>query len=235
MEPTQGSPECARIREELAALVYGELDPARRAEVQRHVAGCAACGAEERDLRELRGRLDLWRVPLPGEDAAALAGEARRRAARQRAPLRRTLWLSVAAVLLAALFAAGGSLRLERDALTLELRVPWKVGSMGSARRAAPAEEASQREAKLRRIAGELVDERAGLLAEQQLAWLREWSRLEEARRAALAWSFDQARAEDRELVARLIERALARTASEDRLTRGALADLALVVSRLPQ
>lgn len=232
MEPTQGSPkeaggslDCARVREELAGLVYGELDPALGAEVRRHLAACSACGAEERGLRELRGRLDLWRVPQPSEDAALLATEARRQATRRPARLRRILWLSAAAIVLAALF-AGGRVRLERDALTLEWRAPWS---------GAPRGEALASAAEVRRIAGELVDERARLLAEQQLGWLREWSRLEDGRRAALARAIDQARAEDRELVALLVERALARTANEDRLTRGALADLAFVVARLPQ
>jgi Putative zinc-finger len=45
---------CAESHDLLLDLAYGELPPARAAEVETHVAGCAACRAEKKSLDEAR-------------------------------------------------------------------------------------------------------------------------------------------------------------------------------------
>ncbi|MEP6690863.1 MAG: zf-HC2 domain-containing protein [Gemmatimonadaceae bacterium] len=52
--------DCPRgdIRDVLPDLVHGHLDPVQRAQVERHVAGCADCTAEVELLRAMRGVLD---------------------------------------------------------------------------------------------------------------------------------------------------------------------------------
>src|SRR5689334_14486564 len=44
---------CTKTRERLEAHVDGMLAPAERAEVERHLAGCADCAAEAQKLRSL--------------------------------------------------------------------------------------------------------------------------------------------------------------------------------------
>jgi len=46
--------DCEQIRGRMLELLYGELPPDRRAEVQAHVAGCEACRAELRALESTR-------------------------------------------------------------------------------------------------------------------------------------------------------------------------------------
>jgi anti-sigma factor RsiW len=48
--PRDASPDCAPFREDLVALEDGELDPARAAAVEAHLAACAPCAAERRAL-----------------------------------------------------------------------------------------------------------------------------------------------------------------------------------------
>ena len=52
--------------EELQAWLDGELDPARAAEVGRHVEGCAECSALVEDLKRVSASLQTWQVePAP--------------------------------------------------------------------------------------------------------------------------------------------------------------------------
>lgn len=247
-----GNGACARFGAELAAHAYGELDPARRAELSGHLEQCAGCAAELEALRELRAGLDLWQVPVPREDAAALAAEVRARAGRERREPRlgperggvlrgiprigagRAL-AAAAGLLLLALLVLGGSARVERGTLTLAWRAPWRAADASfdpSARLAAEAE----LEARLLAAATQMVDERTAGWAEGQAAWLHALGRAQEERLFTLARGFDEARQEDLRLVAAVLEQLGARAASEDRRTRAALADLALAVAeRLPE
>jgi hypothetical protein len=50
-------------RERLIGYIYGEGDAGDRAEVQRHVDGCAECRAEVAALRSVREDLLAWEVP----------------------------------------------------------------------------------------------------------------------------------------------------------------------------
>jgi anti-sigma factor RsiW len=81
MHPEDLSPDCGRIRGELAGLVYGELAPETRAAVEQHLAGCGACRDELTALRDTHRLLARWETPPAGEDpralARAIAGEAR--------------------------------------------------------------------------------------------------------------------------------------------------------------
>jgi len=52
--------------EELQAYLDGELDAARRSEVERHLRACAECSAVVRDLQQVSQTLQSWRVePAP--------------------------------------------------------------------------------------------------------------------------------------------------------------------------
>lgn len=44
---------CAEIKDELSAYIDGELPPARRADVEAHVAGCPQCRQQVAELRQL--------------------------------------------------------------------------------------------------------------------------------------------------------------------------------------
>ena len=79
--------------EQLTEFLYeDELDPARRAEVGRHVDGCAACRATLDAWRGVRANLATWSLPASGRPAGRAA-----HAAPSRAGLR---WAAAAAVLL---------------------------------------------------------------------------------------------------------------------------------------
>lgn len=89
---TTGHPE-----DLLSAHVDGELDPAASAEVEAHLAGCAACRRAQGDLREARSLLRS----LPAEDAAPVIEGF---LTRHRAVIRLgTGFVTIAAVVLAAL------------------------------------------------------------------------------------------------------------------------------------
>jgi hypothetical protein len=60
--------ECERhedegLRDGMMDVLYGEADPAVRARVDAHLAGCAACREEMAALRALRRDLAAWRRP----------------------------------------------------------------------------------------------------------------------------------------------------------------------------
>jgi anti-sigma factor RsiW len=54
---------CQSVIRSLSACQDGELDPARRREVEGHLKGCRACLAEWNGLQELVGRLRLSPPP----------------------------------------------------------------------------------------------------------------------------------------------------------------------------
>jgi ferric-dicitrate binding protein FerR (iron transport regulator) len=47
----------------LAGFLYEDLDPASRAAVEAHLAGCAECRASLEEMREASEALDAWKVP----------------------------------------------------------------------------------------------------------------------------------------------------------------------------
>jgi hypothetical protein len=51
------------LRDGMMDVLYGEADPAVRARVDAHLAGCAACREEMTALRALRRDLAAWRRP----------------------------------------------------------------------------------------------------------------------------------------------------------------------------
>lgn len=60
------NPVCWLTRRRLGAYQDGELRPAARAKVERHLAGCAGCGAERAALDDLRTLL-AGPIPEPPE------------------------------------------------------------------------------------------------------------------------------------------------------------------------
>ncbi len=77
---------CATMQERLTARLHGDLAPAERAELEAHLAGCAACAAEAADLEALWQGLTesgetvptaRMRARLDAAIAAELAAESR--------------------------------------------------------------------------------------------------------------------------------------------------------------
>ncbi|HKH90987.1 MAG TPA: zf-HC2 domain-containing protein [Gemmatimonadaceae bacterium] len=96
------------VRDLLPDFLHGRLDVSRRAEVERHLAGCEACRDELSLLRDLRATMD--RVPRVRVDAIAAAIPP------YRVPVRRswaTSWRTAAAI--AAIAVGGTSIALLRD------------------------------------------------------------------------------------------------------------------------
>jgi hypothetical protein len=58
---------CDRIREELEAFHYGDLEGPERGAVERHLVGCPACRAALEAVRETAASLDTVPVPPPSE------------------------------------------------------------------------------------------------------------------------------------------------------------------------
>jgi anti-sigma factor RsiW len=68
--------------EELQAYLDGELEAARRAEVERHLSACTECSAVVRDLQQVSQTLQRWQVePAPASLPAPWRRD--RRSARQ--------------------------------------------------------------------------------------------------------------------------------------------------------
>ena len=59
---------CDRYQAWMVEALYGELDDARRAEFEAHVAGCAECAAALHELRVTAGLMSRRRRPDPGPD-----------------------------------------------------------------------------------------------------------------------------------------------------------------------
>lgn len=117
----------SHVVDDLTALVDGALEEARRAEVEGHLAGCAACRAErERIARTLSA---LAALPAPAPPAPGFEQRFYARLARE-SPRRRPLlarlgahpfrWL-VPAGALASLLAVGISHRRDQERADLEM------------------------------------------------------------------------------------------------------------------
>ena len=51
-------------KQRLVSFLYGETSERERAEVEAHLAGCAACAEEVDELRAVRGDLAAWQPPV---------------------------------------------------------------------------------------------------------------------------------------------------------------------------
>lgn len=109
---------CAELRQTLGVYVLGAIDPAERAELDRHLAGCPGCRDELASLAglpALLGRVSeeqLYATVLPGSellDRVLAQAAAERRRAR-----RRVLVAGAAAALVLVLGLAGGAAALLR-------------------------------------------------------------------------------------------------------------------------
>ena len=59
---------CSDVRPRLAEHLYGDLEGAERAAVERHLEACAACRAELEQIARTRHALDAWRpIEVPVE------------------------------------------------------------------------------------------------------------------------------------------------------------------------
>lgn len=107
--------EHREVRELLGAYVLGQLDPAERAEVNQHLAGCAACRAEltglapvATALRGLDPNLSVPPAPPPGLGDQVLDRiQQHRRSAARRARVRRGVGGLLVAASVAAAFGFG--------------------------------------------------------------------------------------------------------------------------------
>lgn len=97
-------------RDDLTAYLDGALPPPRRAEVEAHLGGCAACRAERDRLAAaiaLLGQLPPAPVPSPGFEQRFHARLAAERATARRPLLARLAWRWLAPGLAGAAAAAG--------------------------------------------------------------------------------------------------------------------------------
>jgi anti-sigma-K factor RskA len=113
------APECRDIRQLLGVYVVGAIDPAERATVDDHLAGCQACRDELASLAGLPALLsrvpleDVERIimapdelPAPAEPSPELLGSLLRRTSTRR---RNRMWRVAASVAAAAVIAVGGT------------------------------------------------------------------------------------------------------------------------------
>jgi anti-sigma factor RsiW len=91
--------DCETIRDQLPALVRGEMLPHEAARVEQHLDECDACRAEEKIVRLLHATL----APVPVGLEARVIAAVRRRAGR-RIPERLALAATVAAAVLGTSF-----------------------------------------------------------------------------------------------------------------------------------
>jgi len=96
-----------RFLHRLSEYLDGELDAAASADLERHVAGCADCGAALADLRALAARVPALRDREPARDLWPAIERGLAPAAPRGAVRRRVLFGAAAAALLVAAFAAG--------------------------------------------------------------------------------------------------------------------------------
>ncbi len=144
-----GTSSCGEIRSALGVYVVGAIDPADRAVVESHLAGCLGCREELAGLAALPGRLgsvpatDVTMLVLDEPGPAArdegYPPEATLRSLLERAAaLRRHLmWRRMAAAALAAVIAGSGAVAVSRLVDRPALRpaasaLPWAATVHGS-------------------------------------------------------------------------------------------------------
>ena len=165
--------------EALAGYLYGEIDPAEKDGVERHLAGCEICASEIEGLRGTRTRLAAWAPPeatlgfrivsdVAETPAAASAPTSARQAARRPAPVatspRWWRWTGVtampawaqaaAAVMLfsgGALIAALMNMEVRYDQAGVTIRTGWQqADAPASAAQNVSAREISALESRMR-------------------------------------------------------------------------------------
>jgi anti-sigma factor RsiW len=97
--------DCERHLEDLALLAADEIDPERRAAVERHLAACPTCTRERATIDRAFAELRAAEVPDPGPVYwSGFEARFRTRLATGRAAIRRrTFYVAAAAALVAAL------------------------------------------------------------------------------------------------------------------------------------
>jgi hypothetical protein len=113
---------CTQIREKLLAWQYGELSPAEQAEVESHLAACAACRQESSAWQEFRGKLGAFAGPAVQVDLSGLYREAMQRNERR---VRRWRRSALAAAAVAAIVLIGVALKLEVRVDATQLVLRW--------------------------------------------------------------------------------------------------------------
>jgi hypothetical protein len=88
---------CRHVRDQLPALLYGDLPPDEVAGVQTHLQACRACRQEELVLRQVRRLLDTLPTPDVSVNLAQLYRQAAERQQRRVRRWRRAAVLSFAA------------------------------------------------------------------------------------------------------------------------------------------
>jgi hypothetical protein len=142
------------MKEALVALLYDELEAGERADIEAHLASCAACREEASALRALRLELPAW-TPPERELGFAIVDRAARSERVTRSPWALPAWgLAAAAALVLAAGAAIANLEVSYGSDGFRVRTGWSrsegetVQSVQSPRRepsAAPAQSAEWR------------------------------------------------------------------------------------------
>ncbi len=222
---------CSAIQDELAALLYGELEGDSSAQVERHLESCDACRGVLEGFARTKHALDAWSPPASG-DAGDAWREAREvaRGARRRslvAHRKRSVLLGLAASLLVflGLSALGAELDWRAGRVTLSFELPW----ISSESELADAGDWTQ---EMRRIARAAADERLAAWDASQGGRLADWSLREAEERSRLVHAIDRARELDRESFANVLSSFQRGAAQEIRFTREAVTELASFVAR---
>ena len=135
MEHEDLTPDCGRMRNELAGYLYGELALDARTLLEAHLEGCNACREELSGLRETQALLGRWETPPANDDprelAAAIvarAGQALPRLAVQPRRARLVRWSALlcgaAAALMFTLSVLGTQVSIENGHLQLTFALP---------------------------------------------------------------------------------------------------------------
>jgi Putative zinc-finger len=118
----------SRMKEALVALLYDELDAGGRADIEAHLASCAACRQEASALRALRLELPAW-TPPERELGFAIVDRTARTERVARSPWALPAWgLAAAAALVLAAGAAIANLEVSYGSDGFRVRTGWSRG-----------------------------------------------------------------------------------------------------------
>ena len=128
---------CAEAREEIVAVLYGELDGVTAKALEQHVEACEGCRGQLELQRRTMRALDRWTLPELSSDLrppVPTAASAPLGTSRRQNRWIRSLFLGVAAGLLvfAALALLNARIRVADGKLTVSLRVPGTAEEMGT-------------------------------------------------------------------------------------------------------
>jgi hypothetical protein len=113
---------CAEVHDRLPRFLYGDLEPAEAADVEKHRAGCPVCQKKFAALLHVRRSLDAVSAPVVQVDLPRLYAEAARR---QQNQTRRSRRAAVALLGAAALLLLMLGLKLEVRLDGRQLVVRW--------------------------------------------------------------------------------------------------------------